>query len=176
MLFDNPEVDIALLPNANTVELKPIMPDYKKVMYFGHIIFYLITFIIITLLLIFAFDETSEKNIAYIMYAVWFVLFLISVFLVNKQFKVKAFGLRQRDIMYRTGLIWRKTTTIPFNRIQHSEIKEGPLSKWFGLCTLNVYTAGGAQSDMKIPGLLKAEGVRIKDYITGQTIAYDEEE
>ena len=110
------------------------------------------------------------------MYGVWLVLFIISILLVNGQFKIKAFGLRERDIMYRTGLIWRKTTTIPFNRIQHSEIKEGPIAKRFGLCTLNVYTAGGAQSDMKIPGLLKEEGVRIKDYITGQTIAYDEEE
>ena len=153
MLFDNPQLDIDLLPNANTVELKPIMPDYKKVMYFGHIIFYVITFIIITCLLIFAFDEPNEKRIAYIMYGVWLVLFIISILLVNGQFKIKAFGLRERDIMYRTGLIWRKTTTIPFNRIQHSEIKEGPIAKRFGLCTLNVYTAGGAQSDMKIPGL-----------------------
>ena len=123
-----------------------------------------------------AFDDPDEKKVGYFLYAGWATLFVISILLVNAQFKIKAFGMRERDIMYRTGLIWRKTTTIPFNRIQHSEIKEGPISKRYGLCTLNVYTAGGAQSDMKIPGLLKEEGVRIKDFITGKTLAYDEEE
>lgn len=176
MLFKNPQIEFEELPQARAVEMMPLQNDYKKVMRFNVLLFFIPLFIFTACMAIFGPSEENVDVAGYIGLATTAVLFLLFWFLINPKFKVKSYAIREKDIMFRSGLIWRKTTTIPFNRIQHSEIKEGPISKRYGLCTLLVFTAGGAQSDVKIPGLQKDEGVRIKDFILGKTIAYDEEE
>ncbi|MEO1438705.1 MAG: PH domain-containing protein [Bacteroidota bacterium] len=64
--------------------------------------------------------------------------------------------------------MFRKITTIPFNRVQHCEIKQGPIERLFNLKTLEVYTAGGATSDLKIPGLPDDRAQELKDFIITQ--------
>ena len=55
---------------------------------------------------------------------------------------------------------------VPFSRIQHVEIDEGPLERYFSLATLSVYTAGDSGKDLKISGLRIDLAQEIKDYIT----------
>jgi membrane protein YdbS with pleckstrin-like domain len=90
-------------------------------------------------------------------------------------FHKKKYALRERDILYKTGLLWRSNTVIPFNRIQHAEVNQGPLDRLFNLAILRVFTAGGGSSDMVIPGLRPAEAQNIKEFILKRT-AFDEEE
>ena len=40
------------------------------------------------------------------------------------------------------GFLWRTDTIVPFNRIQHIDVAQGPLQRYFGLSTLIVHTAG----------------------------------
>lgn len=62
----------------------------------------------------------------------------------------------------------KKITTVPFSRIQHVEIDEGPISRLFKLSTLSVFTAGDRSDDLKVKGISKVEAMRIKDFITSQ--------
>ena len=80
-------------------------------------------------------------------------------------FKHKAYALREHDILYKSGLIFRKTIALPFNRVQHSEINQGPIERNFNLSSLEVYTAGGNNSDLVIPGLLNEDAQNIKSFI-----------
>lgn len=61
--------------------------------------------------------------------------------------------LRTQDIHFKSGVFWRKVTSLPFNRIQHVELESGPLDRLFKLATLKIFTAGGGSTDMRIPGL-----------------------
>lgn len=90
-------------------------------------------------------------------------------------FKRMQYALRERDIYYQHGFLWRSRTVIPFNRIQHAEVIQGPIERMFDLSVLRIFTAGGASSDMSIPGLRPGDANRIKEYILGKT-ASDEEE
>lgn len=67
------------------------------------------------------------------------------------------------------GYLWRTDTIVPFNRIQHIDVAQGPLQRMFGLSTLIVHTAGTHNSIVTLPGLdpSDAESMRdtIKDHI-----------
>jgi membrane protein YdbS with pleckstrin-like domain len=50
----------------------------------------------------------------------------------------------------------------PLSRIQHIELKRGPLERSAGLATSHVYSAGGGAHTFEIPGLPveQAQGLR----------------
>jgi hypothetical protein len=83
-----------------------------------------------------------------------------------KDFKHRSYALRENDLTYRKGWIFQKQTTIPFNRIQHTELATGPIDRFFNLTKLRIYTAGGATSDMRVTGLDPDEALKIKLFIS----------
>lgn len=98
-------------------------------------------------------------------YAPLLLIATFYVFVTVKGFRYKGYLLREHDISYRTGYIFRSTTTVPLVRIQHSEVTQGPLQRLFDLATVKIYTAGGQQSDLSVPGLLPAEAYKLRDFI-----------
>jgi len=88
-------------------------------------------------------------------------------------YKKRSYALRQRDITYKKGWIFNSIVTIPFNRIQHTEISRGPLERKFDLSTLKIYTAGGSTSDLSIPGLEKEEAKQLKDFVAKKAATYE---
>ena len=62
-------------------------------------------------------------------------------------------------------------TAVPFSRIQHSEIQQGPLGRWLGHCTLKLYTAGASGANLEIPGLSMATARNIRRMLESHTDA-----
>jgi membrane protein YdbS with pleckstrin-like domain len=87
-------------------------------------------------------------------------------------FKSRSYALRQNDITYKKGWLFYSITTIPFNRIQHTEVSQGPLERKFTLCTLKIYTAGGSTSDLSVPGLEQDEAQQLRDFIARKAASY----
>ncbi|MCZ6716979.1 MAG: PH domain-containing protein, partial [Gammaproteobacteria bacterium] len=44
----------------------------------------------------------------------------------------KGYAIRDKDIIYKSGVFWRTVTAIPFNRIQHVEKSSAPLDRRYG--------------------------------------------
>ena len=104
------------------------------------------------------------------------VLFTALTFLYAKMiYKRRKYALRQKDISYKSGVLISKMVTIPFNRIQHCDISRGLMDQYFDLSKLNIYTAGGASSDITIPGLPLDVADRLKSFILKKTSREEEE-
>ena len=108
-----------------------------------------------------------------VIFLIWAGLLSIILLEEIKGFKKRGYALRQRDITYKKGFLIHSQTTIPFNRVQHCETTQGPLSRAFGLMSLKVFTAGGASSDLRISGLRPEEANRLKDFITEASSTYE---
>ena len=106
----------------------------------------------------------------------WLVLFIVRFWLIGLNFKRQAYALREFDLLYRKGVIFRHLLAIPFNRVQHCEIKQGPIARAFGLSTLEIYTAGGQSSDLAIPGLPADTAAQLKNFIIQSTAQYDDQQ
>lgn len=51
------------------------------------------------------------------------------------------------------GLLWRSDTVVPFSRVQHIDVHQGPLDRFFGIATLTLHTAGNHNASVALPGL-----------------------
>jgi uncharacterized protein len=85
-------------------------------------------------------------------------------------FRKKGYALREKDILYKKGIIATTTTIIPFNRIQHVALHEGVLDRMYDLSELQIYTAGGSSSDLSIVGLPKELAERIKTFLLNKIL------
>jgi membrane protein YdbS with pleckstrin-like domain len=100
--------------------------------------------------------------------------FLAGRYYLPRLYASRCYLLRERDILFRSGVWWRSETGVPYNRVQHCEIAQGPLEKNFGLATLEIYTAGKSTSDLSIPGLRAEVAARVKDHVLGRVSAPDQ--
>lgn len=174
-LFENPQIDIFELPKVEELDFSSLEPTYLKVKYYGTILLFI--FFLIGIIILFVASPIEEvPYLPYIIPGIWLLLFTVALLFVRPRFKKKSYALRQKDIVYKSGLIWQSTTVIPFNRVQHCDIKQGPIERIFNLSKLNVYTAGGATSDLSVPGLKPERAQKIKDYIIKKTVLDEEEE
>ena len=51
------------------------------------------------------------------------------------------------------GLLFRHDTVVPFGRVQHIDVHQGPLDRFFGIATLTLHTAGNHNASVALPGL-----------------------
>jgi membrane protein YdbS with pleckstrin-like domain len=77
----------------------------------------------------------------------------------------KGYAVRDKDIIYKSGVFWRTVTAIPFNRIQHVEKSSTPLDRRFNISTLQLFTAGGSGGDLKIHGLSSETSESLRTFI-----------
>jgi membrane protein YdbS with pleckstrin-like domain/uncharacterized damage-inducible protein DinB len=72
------------------------------------------------------------------------------------------YSIRTHDVILTYGVIWRVRRSIPRSRIQHVDIRSGPLDRAFGLVKCTLYTAGSGE-DATIPGLLPRQAETIRE-------------
>jgi Uncharacterized conserved protein len=153
------------LPRAEAVELKPLSPDYLKVMRWQWLISMFILLAILGIL--FSFIPTLQQPLPIAMAGGGWLLVAVAWYvLMHKSFANKGYAIRDKDVIYRTGWIVRTTHTCPFNRIQHSTVAMGPLERQYGLARLVLFTAGSSSADMRLPGLTQEEAQNLKEWIT----------
>jgi membrane protein YdbS with pleckstrin-like domain len=80
----------------------------------------------------------------------------------------KGYALRERDIVYKSGVVWHTVTAVPFNRIQHVEKSSTPLDRRYGLASLQLFTAGGSGGDLKIDGLQARTAEKLRVFILSE--------
>jgi len=177
--FTNTQIEISSLPSVSQLDYKDLDKDYLT----ASMIKTLFTWIIIGVIVGGVIQVNKSNNDfqeyvgPYVTYAVigFCVLALLTLVLTYFGFYKKGYAVREKDISYKTGLFWKSKTLIPFNRIQHCEVKQGPAERLFGLSSLKVFTAGGSASDLSINGLKQEEANHLKQFIIMKTSADEEE-
>ena len=173
--WSNEQVHHIQIPSIATLEYSGLQPGYRIVSILSTALFFGFLGLVIVALY-FSADRVFMVEYGLIIVAAVSLLAILSFVYVAFAFKRKKYALRERDIIFEEGLIFQSSTVIPFNRVQHCEISQGPIERLFGLSELKVFTAGGATSDMSIPGLEPETATRLKEYIVMKTGQSDEEE
>jgi membrane protein YdbS with pleckstrin-like domain len=85
--------------------------------------------------------------------AVWVGSFLATLWLPN--FEYEAFGYRWEEnaLHIVRGVLVRSVVSVPASRIQHVDVRQGPLERFLGLSHIDVHTASGGSADAFVPGL-----------------------
>jgi len=163
-MFENAEISIEALPHADTVEWQAMDPKFvRRKLAEGAIglIFVVVAIATLQTILEAASDDVSTG---------WLWLFVLAYGISSLAWPFisvprQGYALRDKDIIYRSGVFWRTVTAIPFNRIQHVEKSSTPLDRRFNIATLQLFTAGGSGGDLKIHGLSADTAESLRTFI-----------
>ena len=173
-VFTNDQLPIDQLPSIDEIDYQGLHKDYLYADLIGLFIVWVLILTPSTLVILLKPDEIP----GWIKLLVLFVLLFVctSTFILKIiGFRRKKYAMRERDILYKEGVIWRSSTIVPFNRVQHAEVHQGPIERLFKLSKLKIYTAGGSSSDLSISGLSPSRANQMKHYILDKTSSDEEE-
>ena len=170
--FSNQAVIPDHLPPLEVQEFVELEKKYKRLKHISASVLLGFALIAFFLAAIFLSDKIPVKVWIGVP-SVFVVLFVWRFVLVTLGFPKKGYLLREQDMSYRSGLLFYKRTTIPFNRIQHVEVSQNMLEKSFGLSRVKIFTAGGSVSDLAIPGLLPDKAHQIESFLLSKVSTHE---
>lgn len=163
--FTNEPIDLAQLPKYEEVPLEKIAPSYWKIIILNISIFYLV---IIGIAVGISFTDAKFEGSNWIPFVAIGLLLVLTVWGYWASFKRRGFALREKDIIYKSGIIAATTTIVPLKNIQHIELNEGWLSRILNLGTIEIFTAGGGTGHVQISGLPVEKARALKEALLKQ--------
>ena len=143
LLSQDEYIQLTELPLSN------IDPNYPKLLL---IISSVVAVIIITVLSAFL---LITKPLPLIIASVGLVSAMILAVVVIKLIHLKAhkitYGLFKHEMVFREGLFWVSTTALPYTRLQHVNLSQGPLERKYNLVTLKCFSAGSGLAEIDLP-------------------------
>jgi membrane protein YdbS with pleckstrin-like domain len=171
-IFTNNQLDISLLPSVDDVAYHPLETSYRTLQL---LVSMPALFVLMVASVIAVWQLGAPQWTFFTALGFWTLVAILQAIAIFKGFPCKGYALRERDIVYKKGWLYKQHVTIPFSRIQHVDIKEGILERAFEISRLNIYTAGGQSSDLTIPGLKPEDSRRLRSYIVRITTSDEEE-
>jgi len=169
MTFVNLQINTDDLPQVVDLEMQPMSPAYIREVLTQQLIISAIVFAASFVPYAFGLGPSAVQSKLLLLPVITLLVLLLLIPLRLKQVRAKTFAIREHDIAYCSGLIFRKTVLLAFNRVQHIEVTIGPLQKKFGLASLKFFTAGGASVDLEIDGLKRERAEQLREFILARS-------
>ncbi|MDO5644131.1 MAG: PH domain-containing protein [Dermabacter sp.] len=145
--------------------LRPVSPRLIRARYIGNLAWW-IPFIVVGIVWNVLVAWLGWPPMLHLLSLLFYVIVAQSVLLMPRRTRALGYLTREDDVLFRSGLMFRSMTVVPYGRVQDIEITEGPIERKFGLSTLAMKSAGGVLGNVTIPGLERAESERIRDLVT----------
>lgn len=141
-------------------ELTPLHPNYVKVVRLGAVLFAL-PFVIAALVL---------ELVHVFPHGVFLVpILLVALWLVVRaplrRYHARGYQLGADRLRVVRGLMFHSDTVVPFGRVQHIDVHQGPIERGYGLATLVLHTAGNHNASVALPGLAHADAMAMREEI-----------
>jgi len=104
-----------------------------------------------------------------IMAAVALLLGAILAFVLPaRRYRAWAYDVTEDELYVQNGIWLQTRTVVPFGRVQHIDVSQGPIERRYGVGALTLHTAGTRASAVVLPGLEMADAERMRDEIRGK--------
>jgi len=143
--------------------LLPVEPSYRHVLRVGVALSWLplaIGAVVADKLLL---DGTPWRGLPSV--AVPLLAMFAIIFIPQRTYRRLRYRLTERMLQSVHGWMFHTDTLVPFVRVQHLDVKRGPLDKFFGTASLVVHTAGTHNSIVTVNGLSPDRAAEIRDII-----------
>lgn len=102
----------------------------------------------------------------------WFILTLLGVFfsfyLPKRTYETTSWQVKDSGMEIQRGIWWKHQIFIPRDRIQHTDIKQGPMMRSFGIATLVINTGGTHEPSIPLAGILMETAQSIRDQLSNK--------
>lgn len=94
---------------------------------------------------------------------------LVAVFLILmvplRRYNARGYDMGEDRLRVVRGLLFRSDTIVPFGRVQHIDVEQGPLERYYGIARLVLHTAGTHNSSVALPGLAHDTASQMREVI-----------
>lgn len=142
--------------------LTPVSPNYTNLVWAESIITSL--FIILLSNIIAIFVNLPGFIIIGITTCLILLLSALAIFR-NQQAKRLAYGVTKQELLLQQGLIWRKRVSLPYSRLQHVSLNQGPLERHYGLKQLKCFSAGSGHAEIDLRGLDTVTAEQLRQHL-----------
>ncbi len=171
--FSNDPIDVSGLPRLPDEGWEPLDPRYLRSRWSGDAIFAAVVVVAAILVTVLLPADSVPRWIPGLVGVVLLALVALAAWLQWLEINRLGYLIRDHDFSYRSGVISRTVTTVPFARVQHVSIDRGPVARAFGLATLNLRTAG---SGVVVPGVDHETAQRLKNLVADRAGALADDE
>ncbi len=85
---------------------------------------------------------------------IFFVLYALVYIYQGAYYRNFSYAMNDFGLYINRGVFWRKKIIVPRNRVQHTDVNQGPIERKFKLAELIVHTAGTRNASVNLPGVL----------------------
>jgi membrane protein YdbS with pleckstrin-like domain len=96
------------------------------------------------------------------------LLVLAVLLLPGRRYRAWGYQAGEDELTVKHGLMIRKVTVVPFGRVQHIDVAQGPIQRMLGLATLVLNTAGTRGASVRLPGLRHGDAEAMREIIRGK--------
>lgn len=144
-------LDQSALPSLTELPLTPIEPSYAKMVLLVTSLFVSLALVGIAAILFLAKPATLPIHLVVMTCCIMIGVGLC--YFSYKQAKVIRYGVYPHQFILQKGLIWRSTTALPYTRLQHVNLSQGPVERHYQLSSLKCFSAGSGEAEIDLPGL-----------------------
>lgn len=95
----------------------------------------------------------------------WLMVLVGCVILPSRRYASIGYALGAANLRVARGFFFRVDTIVPFVRVQHIDVGQGPIERRYGLSHLVVHTSGTHNSTVTLPGLPSATAAAMREAI-----------
>lgn len=82
-----------------------------------------------------------------------------------RRYRARGYAMSDDRLRVVRGVLFHADTAVPFSRVQHIDVTQGPIERMFGLGTLTLHTAGTHNHSVSLPGLEHAQASAMREDI-----------
>lgn len=83
-------------------------------------------------------------------------------------YRRQGWRLDESGLEIRRGIFWRREITVPRARVQHTDVRQGPLQRQYGVAKLVIHTAGTEAPSIELNGLSLPIAQWLRDELIGE--------
>jgi len=142
----------AIHPGDDEGPLTRLHPNYAHVMRLQTLLT-AIPAVVAAIIAEFALRDDFALPPAVIAGPVLLIAILLVIRVPMRRYAARGYQLGADRLRVVRGILWRSDTLVPFGRVQHIDVNQGPLERLFGIATLTLHTAGNHNASVSLPGL-----------------------
>lgn len=160
---------------------EPLQPDWQALPARAHRVFRYVALItaavpagIVSLVLYNRFDEHPAIWLG--VGGVFATAVALALWFAYRRYRYTFWKLDRDGFAVKRGRLWQWETRVPTTRVQHMDLKRGPLERAHGLASVILHTAGTRLSAVGVSGMDHHDAERLRDYLSRQIDRQDGDE
>lgn len=119
--------------------------------------------------------DGQQVSVAWVLLVVFSYLFFVIIIgeiYAKMAYKRWFYEFTASNLKLERGIIWKRYSNVPYERVQNVDIQRGILARMFGFSTVNIQTAGfhyagrgGVRAEGHLPAINPKESEEIRDFL-----------